>query len=111
MRTTIISALALAFFTALAAPAWSAPTPSATAKLEATVPATVQLAEEGKVNLNSADAESLKRELSGVGLAKAEAIVKHREANGPFHSVDELLEVKGIGKALLDRNRDKLMVK
>jgi len=111
MRTTIFSALALAFFTALAAPAWSAPTLSPTAKLEVITPAAPQLAEVGKVNLNSADAESLKRELSGVGLAKAEAIVKHREANGPFDSVDELLEVKGIGKALLDRNRDKLIIK
>ncbi len=39
---------------------------------------------------------------------KAQAIVAYREANGPFSSVDELLEVKGIGKSLLDKNRDKL---
>ncbi|MEJ8667080.1 helix-hairpin-helix domain-containing protein, partial [Pseudomonas sp. LP23] len=32
------------------------------------------------------------------------------EANGPFASVDELLEIKGIGNALLERNRDKVMV-
>lgn len=34
----------------------------------------------------------------------------YREANGPFASVDELLEIKGIGNALLERNRDKLVV-
>lgn len=61
-----------------------------------------------KVNLNAADAETLRRELAGIGQAKAEAIVAHREANGAFTSVDELLEVKGIGKALVDRNRDRL---
>jgi competence protein ComEA len=52
----------------------------------------------------------LQRELSGIGKGKAEAIVAYRESNGPFSSVDELLEVKGIGKAILDRNRDKLEV-
>ncbi|WP_287815606.1 helix-hairpin-helix domain-containing protein [Pseudomonas sp.] len=61
-----------------------------------------------KVSLNKADAETLQRELAGIGLAKAQAIVAHREANGPFSSVDELLEVKGIGKSLLDKNREKL---
>jgi competence protein ComEA len=48
--------------------------------------------------------------LAGVGETKAKAIVAYRDANGPFASVDELLEVKGIGKAILDRNRDKLEV-
>lgn len=62
----------------------------------------------GKVNLNTADAQTIQRELTGIGEAKAQAIVAHREANGPFSSVDELLEVKGIGKAILDRNRDQL---
>ncbi|MNW21451.1 ComE operon protein 1 [compost metagenome] len=52
----------------------------------------------------------LQRELSGVGEAKAKAIVAYREGNGPFASVDELLEVKGIGKAILDKNREKLEV-
>jgi competence protein ComEA len=45
-----------------------------------------------------------------VGAAKAKAIVAYREENGPFASVDELLEVKGIGRAILERNLDKLEV-
>jgi len=61
-----------------------------------------------KVDLNTADATTLQNELSGVGEAKAKSIVAYREANGPFASVDELLEVKGIGKAILERNREKL---
>ncbi|WP_413794637.1 MULTISPECIES: ComEA family DNA-binding protein [unclassified Pseudomonas] len=63
-----------------------------------------------KVDLNGADAATLQRELLGIGEAKAKAIVAYRETNGPFSSVEELLEVKGIGKAILDKNRDKLEV-
>jgi competence protein ComEA len=63
-----------------------------------------------KVDLNGADAATLQRELAGIGKGKAEAIVAYRESNGPFSSVEELLEVKGIGKSILDRNRDKLEV-
>ncbi len=63
-----------------------------------------------QVNLNTADAETLRKVLSGVGRTKATAIVEHRQTYGPFESVDELLEVTGIGKILLDRNRDKLTV-
>ncbi|MEX6503020.1 ComEA family DNA-binding protein [Pseudomonas zhanjiangensis] len=70
----------------------------------------VQVAELGKIDLNSADAATLQRELSGIGESKARAIVAYREANGPFVSVDELLEVKGIGQAILSKNRDKLRV-
>ncbi|MCW8276816.1 helix-hairpin-helix domain-containing protein [Pseudomonas sp. PCH199] len=67
-------------------------------------------AQSGKVDLNVVDAPTLQRELSGIGEAKANAIVAYRDINGPFASVDELLEVKGIGKAILDRNRDRLEV-
>lgn len=63
-----------------------------------------------KLNLNTADAPTLTTQLTGIGKAKAKAIVAYREANGPFTSVDDLLEVKGIGKSLLDKNRDKLTV-
>lgn len=62
------------------------------------------------LNLNTADALMLQQELTGIGKAKAEAIVAYRDANGPFASVDELLEIKGIGNALLERNRGKLVV-
>jgi competence protein ComEA len=64
----------------------------------------------GQVNLNTADATVLQKELIGIGKNKADAIVAYRDTNGPFTSVDELIEVKGIGKAILDKNRDKLTV-
>lgn len=62
------------------------------------------------VNLNTADESTLERELIGVGAVKAKAIVEYRTANGPFTSVDELLEVKGIGASTVDKNRAKLSV-
>lgn len=57
------------------------------------------------VNINSDDAEKLAAGLTGVGQSRAMDIVRYREAYGPFSSVDELAEVKGIGKSTLDKNR------
>lgn len=50
------------------------------------------------VNINSADAETLDT-LPGIGPAIAEKIVAYRKANGPFHSIDELKNVSGIGES------------
>jgi competence protein ComEA len=61
-----------------------------------------------KVNINTADAATLSRVLSNVGPAKAEEIVAHRAANGPFKSADELAQVKGIGLATVERNRERI---
>jgi competence ComEA-like helix-hairpin-helix protein len=58
------------------------------------------------VNINTADAQTLAANLKGVGEARAQEIVRYREAYGPFASADELTEVKGIGKSTLDMNRD-----
>lgn len=62
----------------------------------------------GPVDINSADAETLARELDGVGLARAEAIVAWRENNGPFASPEALLEVKGVGPSVLEKNRENI---
>ena len=63
-----------------------------------------------KVNINTADAAQLEAGLVGIGPAKAEAIVAHRKANGPFKSADELALVKGIGLKTIERNRDLITV-
>lgn len=63
-----------------------------------------------KVNINTADAQTLARVLANVGPSKAEDIVAHRAANGPFKSADELALVKGIGLATIERNRDRIEV-
>ena len=57
------------------------------------------------VNINTADAATLAASLKGVGAARAEEIVRYREAYGPFKSVDELTDVKGIGNSTLEGNR------
>ena len=59
----------------------------------------------GPVNINTADAETIARELNGIGLSKARAIVEYREKYGPFKNADELSLVKGIGERTVDLNR------
>lgn len=61
-----------------------------------------------QVNINQADAETIADVLVGVGLTRAQAIVEYREQHGPFQSVDDLIEVKGIGEATLRSNRDRI---
>jgi len=63
-----------------------------------------------KVNINSASAKELMT-LSGIGEKVAQRIVQFREANGPFKSVEDLKRVAGVGGALLERNRPRLVVK
>jgi competence protein ComEA len=59
-----------------------------------------------QVNINTADAATLARELKGIGLKRAQDIVEYRQKHGPFRSVDELALVKGIGPAAIAKNRE-----
>lgn len=56
------------------------------------------------VNINTADAQTLAQKLKGIGIKKAEAIVSYRESFGLFTHIDELAEVKGIGKKTIEIN-------
>ncbi len=60
------------------------------------------------VNINQADALSLANALIGIGPAKAKAIVDYRKQYGAFKRMEDLMLVKGIGPATLDKNRDRL---
>ncbi len=62
------------------------------------------------VNINTADAETLKNELAGVGPTRAKAIVEYRKKHGPFKKVEDLLKVEGIGKRTFAVNRKILTV-
>lgn len=64
----------------------------------------------GPVDVNRADAETIARELNGVGQARAEAIVAYREQFGAFGSADELLNVKGIGPHVLEANKTNILI-
>jgi competence protein ComEA len=65
----------------------------------------VQVSHAEPVNINTADATTLAKALTGVGPAKAKAIVSYRDKNGPFKSVDQLALVEGITQKLIDKNR------
>jgi len=63
------------------------------------------------VDINTANAESLAEAIDGVGIKKARDIVTYRQKNGPFESVDELIEVSGIGRQTVDGSRENLTMK
>lgn len=63
------------------------------------------------VNINSAKAPEIAKTLKGIGMSKAEAIIKEREANGPFKSIDDLTRVKGIGPKTVSKNKDLIVLK
>ncbi len=63
----------------------------------------------GPVNVNTANADTISAELTGVGPALARAIVKDREANGKFASPEALMRVKGIGQHVLDMNKGNIL--
>lgn len=64
----------------------------------------------GPVNINTADAETLARELTGVGPALAAAIVRDREENGPYEAPEELTRVRGIGPSVIENNKDDIRI-
>jgi competence protein ComEA len=59
----------------------------------------------GPVDINTADAATIAKELQGIGPNLAQAIVAYREKNGAFRNADELRKIKGIGAKVLERNR------
>jgi competence protein ComEA len=64
----------------------------------------------GPVDLNSADAETIARELNGIGVSRAQAIVEYREQFGEFSSAEELLNVNGIGPHILQANKGNILI-
>jgi|ADGO01.1.fsa_nt_gi competence protein ComEA len=64
----------------------------------------------GPVDINTADAATIAKELHGIGLARAQAIVEYREKHGAFKSVDELRKVKGIGAKTIEQNRANIRI-
>jgi competence protein ComEA len=63
-----------------------------------------------KVDVNSADAATIDRVLLNIGPSKAQAIVAHRDANGPYKSLEQLAKVKGIGLKTVEKNRDRIQL-
>ena len=62
-----------------------------------------------RININTASMSDLDT-LSGVGPSTAKAIIDYRTKNGPFGSIEDLLNVRGIGPAKLDAMREQVTV-
>ncbi len=61
-----------------------------------------------KININTADVSALSQ-LELIGEKKAQAIIDYREKNGKFRSAEEITNVSGIGTAVLESNRDRII--
>ena len=62
-----------------------------------------------KVNINTASAEELTR-LNGIGPSHAAEILAYRQKNGPFETVEGLMQVSGIGPKTLEKNQGLILV-
>ena len=63
-----------------------------------------------KININTADVKALMT-LTGVGRGLAEKIVKYRDEHGQFKKPNDLRKVEGVGDALWEKNRERIVVK
>ena len=70
---------------------------------------TEQASSSGKVNLNTAGKEELMT-LSGIGESRADAIIAYREANGPFGSIEEIMNIEGIKEKMFEKIRGSIEV-
>ena len=61
-----------------------------------------------RININTADADTIDRVLVNIGPAKAEAIVAYRKKHGAFKSAEQLAMVKGVGLKTIEKNRDRV---
>ncbi len=65
--------------------------------------------EEGKVNINKASKEQLMT-LPGVGASRADSIIKYREEQGNFQSIEDIMQVSGIKEGLFEKIKDFITV-
>lgn len=75
----------------------------------AEVASDTSVAENNKVNINTADAAQLQK-LNGIGEKKAQQIISYRQKNGQFKAVDELKQVSGIGDKTFAGLKDQLEI-
>ncbi|MCJ7515487.1 MAG: helix-hairpin-helix domain-containing protein [Dehalococcoidia bacterium] len=80
-----------------------------TGKIEIYVPKSGEMSEPQRIDLNRAETWLLDA-LPGIGPGRAQAIIDYRNQNGPFHRIEDLLNVEGIGESTLDRMRDFITV-
>ena len=64
---------------------------------------------EKKIRINYAPQEEMEK-LNGIGPSKAQAIIQYREENGLFQTIEDLLEVSGIGEKTLENMKDSIQI-
>ena len=67
------------------------------------------MAADGKININAASVDEL-TQLQKVGPKTAERIVAYRQAHGPFKTIDDLKNVKGVGDKILELNKERITI-
>lgn len=67
------------------------------------------ISQNGKVNLNTADADRLMT-LSGIGEARAEAIIAYREQHGGFQTIEDIMKIEGIKDKLFEKIKEQIEV-
>lgn len=95
-------AITIALLLGIAAPSYASNGVSTNAKAQAHI--------SKPLNINRASAAELSSTLKGIGPSKATAIVAYRKTHGPFHSIDELVKVKGIGSSTISKNRTRISI-
>ena len=65
--------------------------------------------EKGKININTAGKDEL-MELTGIGEAKAESILRYREEHGGFQSIEELMQIEGIKEGVFNKIKDDITI-
>lgn len=64
---------------------------------------------DGKININSASAKQLAK-LKGIGEKMSERIIKYRQDNGPFMSIEEIMKVSGISEKKFEDIKDYISI-
>ena len=100
-RSQIVTAFMLVFVLVCASAAPVAAAPAAAPKASAS--------EARPIDLNTADSAALET-IPGIGKSLSQRILKFREKNGPFQSVDDLLKVQGVGEKSIQKLRPYLTV-
>ena len=67
-------------------------------------------AEEGRIDLNTADKQELMT-IPGIGESKADSILAYRQTHGRFGSTEEIMNVSGIGSGVYEKLKDRITVK
>ena len=81
-----------------------------TSSAVSSAPSSSTTSSSGLININTASAEELEENLPRVGDVIAARIIDYREYHGGFKSIDEIMEVSGIGDKIFEEIKDKICV-